>query len=76
MTGSIDTNPVLSDLTLSLLEDLGFYQINYEAKIRHIQRENNFGKKQGCSFAKDKCSMWNKYTCSESGQAGCSYDGL
>ena len=41
---------VISDITLALFEDLGFYKANY-----YTGGLFRFGKNQGCSFLEDKC---------------------
>ena len=47
-TDYMDT--VISDITLALFEDSGFYQVNY-----YTGGLFKFGKNKGCSFFKDKC---------------------
>ena len=41
---------VISDITLALFEDLGFYKANY-----YTGGLFRFGKNQGCSFLEDRC---------------------
>jgi hypothetical protein len=48
---SIDYNEiVISDITLALFEDTGFYKVNY-----YTGGLFRFGKNQGCSFLEEKC---------------------
>ena len=47
-TDYLDT--VISDITLALFEDSGFYQVNY-----YTGGLFKFGKNRGCSFFQDKC---------------------
>ena len=64
---------VISDITLALLEDTGFYKINY-----YTGGLFRFGKNQGCAFLDKKClynnggstSFPNEF-CLESGLAFC-----
>ena len=44
------TEIVISDITLALFEDLGFYKVNY-----YTGGLFRFGKNQGCSFLEQKC---------------------
>ena len=46
---------VLSDITLALFEDSGFYQVNY-----YTGGLFKFGKNKGCSFLNKKCIVDNK----------------
>jgi leishmanolysin len=60
MTGQSTQNPVFSALTLSLLQDSGWYYINYE-----LAEPMLWGYQQGCNFA-SSCSQWpsgNGYAC-------------
>ena len=54
MISSDYSEVVISDLTLALLEDTGFYKINY-----YTGGLFRFGKNQGCAFLKKKC-LYNK----------------
>lgn len=54
MTGTSSMNPVFSGLTLALLEDSGWYHVNYSASDPLV-----WGRGQGCSFAQQSCAGWN-----------------
>jgi len=75
MTGSASSTPVLSNITLALLEDSGWYIPNYNFGERLIWGEN-----KGCDFVRAKCSSgWPKeegsgYFCTEKDKEGCTYD--
>lgn len=72
MTGIIEKNFVMSNLTLSLLDDTGFYKTD-----RNYAEVFVWGKGKGCSFATDYCSEWevdDEYFCTNSNLKGCSYD--
>ena len=65
---------VLSDISLALFEDTGFYQVNY-----YTGGLFRFGKNQGCSFIEKKCLydqgkkiMFPNDFCNESGKSFCS----
>lgn len=73
MTGVASERPVVSAVTLALLEDSGWYYPNY-SMAEHLA----WGYKQGCPFVTNRCNAsWPKgegYFCSVQGEAGCSYD--
>ena len=50
MVGVIYSEEVISDITLALLEDLGFYKANY-----YTGGLMRYGKNKGCEFVYDKC---------------------
>ena len=50
MISSDYTEIVISDITLALFEDTGFYKVNY-----YTGGLFRFGKNQGCSFLNEKC---------------------
>ena len=54
MISSDYTEVVISDITLALLEDTGFYKIKY-----YTGGLFRFGKNQGCAFLEKKC-LYNK----------------
>ena len=54
MISSDYTEVVVSDITLALLEDTGFYKINY-----YTGGLFRYGKNQGCAFLEKKC-LYNK----------------
>ena len=65
---------VLSDISLALFEDTGFYQVNY-----YTGGLFRFGKNQGCSFIEKKClynqgknTLFPNDFCNESGKSFCS----
>ena len=65
---------VLSDISLALFEDTGFYQVNY-----YTGGLFRFGKNQGCAFLEKKClynqgknTMFPNDFCNESGKSFCS----
>ena len=69
-TDYMDT--VISDITLALFEDSGFYQVNYYSGGLF-----KFGKNQGCSFLNDKCIVNGKTSyknefCTSYGEDSCS----
>lgn len=57
MTGDIATyaseGPVLSNITLSILEDSGYYKVNFAAAEELI-----YGRGLGCSLLNDRCETW------------------
>jgi len=65
---------VLSDISLALFEDTGFYQVNY-----YTGGLFRFGKNQGCAFIAKKClynqgknTLFPNEFCNESGKSFCS----
>eukprot|EP00003_Mantamonas_plastica_P032833 TRINITY_DN911_c0_g1_i2.p1 TRINITY_DN911_c0_g1~~TRINITY_DN911_c0_g1_i2.p1 ORF type:complete len:1243 (-),score=259.87 TRINITY_DN911_c0_g1_i2:490-4152(-) len=78
MTGSIADNPVLSGMTLSFLEDMGYYYPDFT--FEGIQKLK-WGRNQGCGFVDQLCSTtaWpteTGYRCAlpDNGKQGCSVD--
>lgn len=71
MTGSTSDYPVFSALTLSLLEDAGWYTVNYSAAF-----PLRWGWNQGCTFVNKKCTEWTgeDYFCKESLEKSCNFD--
>lgn len=55
MTGIFTQNFVFSRLTLALMEDTGWYKVNYD-----MAEPLQWGKDLGCLFAKNSCGAWMK----------------
>jgi len=55
MTGIFTHNPAFSRLTLALMEDTGWYKVNYE-----MAEPLQWGKDLGCLFAENSCGAWIK----------------
>ena len=55
MTGSSSNNPIFSGLTLALLEDSGWYAVNYSAATPLV-----WGRAQGCNFVSKPCTDWDQ----------------
>ncbi|XP_064595242.1 leishmanolysin-like peptidase isoform X2 [Liolophura sinensis] len=53
MTGTYTQNPVFSRITLALMEDTGWYRVNYDNA-----EELLWGKNLGCDFVKKSCMEW------------------
>ncbi|XP_052065057.1 leishmanolysin-like peptidase [Mytilus californianus] len=53
MTGTYTQNPVISRITLALMEDTGWYRANYFGE-QHL----DWGKGLGCDFVKKSCLDW------------------
>ncbi|KAI0207674.1 Leishmanolysin-like peptidase [Lamellibrachia satsuma] len=53
MTGSFTQHPVISRVTLALMEDTGWYQANYD-----FAEELTWGRGLGCDFVKWSCLEW------------------
>jgi len=74
MTGTSSYNPVISNFTLALLEDTGWYKPNYD-----MAADLEWGKGQKCPFAMQRCtSRTTPYTCDpvrQSSDEGCTWDG-
>ena len=68
MVGDQVANPVLSGFTLKLLEDSGWYKINYS-----MQEPIFWEKGVGCTVLSGQCSQ-HRQTCKNSGDEGCFYD--
>ncbi|KAK5577533.1 hypothetical protein RB653_002476 [Dictyostelium firmibasis] len=70
MLGYISPTMPITDLTMSILEDSGWYEITY-----NTQEQLVYGKGLGCDFVQKMCSpkTWNYtgYFCSTNGQASC-----
>ena len=70
MTGTADPSSVYSAITYALLEDSGWYSVDYS----HAQ-PLPWGAGEGCSFPQLACSSWSdRYFCSSSSQEGCTVD--
>lgn len=71
MTGSSDHTAVISKITLALLEDMGWYRVDY-TQAEHLE----WGYGMGCNFVNSKCSDVDKkgYFCSDAGAKGCTSD--
>ena len=55
MTGVFTQNSAFSRLTLALMEDTGWYKVNYD-----MAEPLQWGKNLGCLFAKNSCGAWMK----------------
>ncbi|KPM09199.1 leishmanolysin-like protein [Sarcoptes scabiei] len=53
MTGTHTQNPVYSRITLALMEDTGWYRVNYS-----LAQSFKWGKNLGCDFAMKSCKEW------------------
>jgi leishmanolysin-like peptidase len=53
MTGTYTQNPVFSRITLALMEDTGWYRVNYR-----MAEDLDWGKNLGCMFVKRSCRTW------------------
>lgn len=72
MTGTASRNPVFSELTLSLLEDSGWYRSNYSTAGSLL-----WGQGMGCSFVTQRCPNWlgyDGYFCTSNGKQSCTSD--
>jgi len=72
MTGSSDHTAVISKISLALLEDTGWYQVEYG----HAE-DLEWGRGMGCSFVNARCSEWDDrkgYFCTQPGAKGCTTD--
>ncbi|XP_074565575.1 LOW QUALITY PROTEIN: uncharacterized protein LOC141822056 [Curcuma longa] len=70
MTGSVDTRSVVSEMTLALLEDSGWYQANYSMAERL-----DWGRNQGTEFVTSPCNHWKgAYQCNTTQLSGCTYN--
>ena len=69
MTSQLTGFPVLSKLTLSLMEDSGWYKVDYD-KAQHLA----FGYKGGCGFILTECGNGDGEFCTTKGAISCSKD--
>jgi leishmanolysin len=70
MTGSVDTRSVVSAMTLALLEDSGWYKVNYS-----MAEQLDWGQNQGTEFLMSRCDAWNgAYHCNSTHASGCTYN--
>ncbi|XP_074574653.1 uncharacterized protein LOC141831121 [Curcuma longa] len=70
MTGSVDTKSVVSQMTLALLEDSGWYQANYS-----MAEWLDWGWNQGTEFITSPCNHWKgAYHCNSTQLSGCTYN--
>ena len=74
MTASTDSDSSLSIITLSLLEDTGWYYVDYSNA-----EELKYGRNMGCEFLNSKCivnsrSRFPFYFATSLNQEGCTYD--
>ena len=53
MTGTYTQNPIFSRITLALMEDTGWYKVNYG-----MAENLDWGRNLGCMFAKRSCRTW------------------
>lgn len=73
MTGYADAALIISNLTLSLFRDMGWYQVNWGQAEPFV-----LGYQQGCSFALEKCNTWTqpRTFCTTANAAACTIDRL
>ncbi|EGG13346.1 hypothetical protein DFA_11107 [Cavenderia fasciculata] len=76
MTPLSHVSPVLSVITLTILDSLGFYYIHYDAAEPLL-----WGKDKGCDFvyscgAKERKTGWKDYFCVDMSKSSCSPDRL
>lgn len=70
MTGSVDTRSVVSKMTLALLEDSGWYHVNYS-----MADNLDWGQNQGTEFVTSPCDQWKgAYHCNTTQLSGCTYN--
>jgi len=70
MTGTADPVSIYSAITYALLEDSGWYSVDYSSA-----QPLPWGAGEGCSFPQLACSSWSdRYFCSSSSQEGCTVD--
>lgn len=68
MVANTVANPVISMFTLSLLEDSGWYEIDYRNEEPFF-----WGKNAGCGIVDGKCPLHGN-PCTKAGDEGCFYD--
>ena len=72
MIFTLEETSIISDMTLALLEDTGFYQVNY-----YSGELFKFGKNKGCEFFSKKCIENDSETfdefCHVNGQPKCTH---
>ena len=68
MTGHSDVNSVISAFSLKLLEDSGWYEVNYDMAEPFF-----FGKGVGCKILEGECGLHGSM-CSQEGEGGCHYN--
>jgi hypothetical protein len=69
MTGSSAYNyRIITNFTLKLLDDTGWYKIDYSHAEKTL-----WGKNKGCQFFKSNCDEFAEY-CKEHQKLGCDYD--
>ena len=56
MTGVFTHNPVFSRITLALMEDTGWYKVNYD-----MAETLDWGRNAGCLFVQNSCKAWMDY---------------
>lgn len=69
MTSKLTGFPSMSKITLALMEDSGWYQIDYD-KAQHL----SYGYKQGCNFLIKSCNTSYQEFCTNEDEMGCSRD--
>lgn len=70
MTGSVDARSVVSKMTLALLEDSGWYKVNYS-----MAGDLQWGRHQGAEFVSSPCNHWKgAYHCNTTQFSGCTYN--
>lgn len=53
MTGTHTQNPIISRITLALMEDTGWYKANYS-----MAGQMSWGRNLGCDFVMKSCKDW------------------
>jgi leishmanolysin len=68
MAGVSSDDSQLSFLTLTFLEDMGWYKANYS-----WSEPFNYGRGEGCDWVQKPCSSasWNRYWCQDSSKTAC-----
>jgi hypothetical protein len=71
MTGYADLYLIISNATLAIFRDMGWYRVNWGQAEPYYM-----GYQQGCSFALNKCNTWTQARtfCSVANARGCTVD--
>ena len=65
MTGQMSGYPIMSNITLAVMEDSGWYKVNYDTA-----QNFTWGKGYGCSFFGSSCSGFKEF-CTKDKQFVC-----
>eukprot|EP01116_Phalansterium_solitarium_P024935 TRINITY_DN9296_c1_g1_i1.p1 TRINITY_DN9296_c1_g1~~TRINITY_DN9296_c1_g1_i1.p1 ORF type:complete len:815 (-),score=340.57 TRINITY_DN9296_c1_g1_i1:196-2640(-) len=71
LTGTASPNAIISNMTLAMLHDTGWYRANFD-RAEHL----DWGYQRGCKFVNASCGLWSERdgSCTSALADACTYD--